>query len=78
METKIKLKPGERLKLVNSASKGMLAETDVFTYSVLDEHGQVVGSVLHADHTSIKAPFRRTQSVVQRDASGAVVVDEQW
>ena len=78
METKIKLKSGETLKRVKSTSKGPLAETDIITYSVLDEHGQVVGSVLHTDHTSINAPFRRTQSVIQRDASGTVVVDEQW
>ena len=78
METRIKLHPGETLKLVSSDSKGSLAETDIVTYSVLSTTGDVVGSVVHTDHTSRKAPFRRSQSVVQRDAQGAKVVDEAW
>ena len=48
-----------------------MAETDVLTYLVLNALGQVVGSVVHIDHTSINVPYRRTQSIVQRDTSGA-------
>ena len=78
METRIKLRDGETLKLIKSESKGSMAETDVYTYSILDELGQAVGSVVHTDSTSIKAPFRRTQSVIQRDAAGAKIVQEDW
>ena len=45
MRTKIKLNPGEKLRLENSRSKGTLAETDIGQYSIINQAGDVVGSV---------------------------------
>lgn len=77
MRDRIKLNPGEELKLETSRSKGTMAETDIDTYSIINEAGEVVGSVVHTDHTSLRG-FRRTQTVIQKDANGNIVVDEQW
>lgn len=77
MKNRVKLKDGESLKFVSSSSKGFMAEEDINHYSVVDAQGQVVGAVVHHDHTAVKG-FRRTQSVRQTDASGAVIVDETW
>lgn len=77
MESKLKLKEGESLRQTSHRSKGPLAETDIYTYSIINENGEVVGSVSHTDHTSIKG-FRRTQTVEQIDQSGKVVVSESW
>jgi hypothetical protein len=77
MESKLKLKKGETLKQIQHRSKGPLAETDIYTYSIIDESGEVVGSVTHTDHTSING-FRRTQTVEQIDQFGNVVVKESW
>lgn len=74
MKDKVKLKDGETLKFVGSESKGFMAEEDINEYSVLDSQGQVVGKVIHRDHTAVKG-FRRTQSVYQTDAEGKVIVD---
>ena len=52
MRTKIKLNPGEKLRLENSRSKGTLAETDIGQYSIINQAGDVVGSVEHTDHTA--------------------------
>ncbi|WP_110597530.1 hypothetical protein [Salinicola lusitanus] len=77
MKDRIKLNPGEALKQKSHRSKGTMAETDIWTYAVLDSSGNKVGSVVHTDHTSIKG-FSRTQSVEQRDANGKIVVDVTW
>ncbi len=77
MKTKIKLNSGEELKLENSRSKGTLAETDIYNYSIVDKTGKVVGLVEYTDHTSIKG-FNRTQHVVQKDSSGKVKVETSW
>ena len=77
MRNKLKLNQGDELKLQNSRSKGSMAETDIYTYSIVTETGEEIGRVVHTDHTSING-FRRTQTVVQKDSSGKVVVDESW
>ncbi|MBF6651035.1 hypothetical protein [Methylobacter sp. BlB1] len=77
MKEKLKLNSGETLKQESHRSKGTMAETDIWTYSILDSNGNKVGSVVHTDHTSIKG-FNRTQSVEQRDSDGKVIVDVSW
>lgn len=77
MKDRIKLNPGETLKQEDHRSKGTMAETDIWTYTILDSSGKKVGSVVHTDHTSIKG-FYRTQSVEQRDINGKIVVDVTW
>ena len=77
MEDKLKLKPGEKLVQENHRSKGPMAETDIWTYSIIDENSNKVGSVVHTDHTSING-FKRTQSIVQKDQNGNIVVDISW
>lgn len=54
-----------------------MAQTDIWTYAILDSSGIKVGSVIHTDHTAING-FNRTQSVEQRDGNGTVVVNVSW
>ena len=77
MKEKLVLKEGESLKFETSSSKGFMAEEDINEYSVVDAQGNIVGKVVHRDHTAVKG-FRRTQSVRQTDAEGKVVVDVGW
>lgn len=77
MRTKIKLNPGEELKRESSRSKGTMGQTDIYTYSVINSEGGVVGKVVHEDHTSLNG-FRRTQLVIQTDQSGKTIVQESW
>jgi hypothetical protein len=75
--SKVKLNEGETLKHESSRSKGSMAQEDITEYSVLNSDGQIVGTVVHKDHTAIKG-FRRTQSVYQTDSDRKVIVDESW
>lgn len=77
MEEKLKLNQGETLKLIKSGSEGFMAETDVNEYSILNTAGEIVGSVVYTDHTAVRG-FRRTQTVVQKDMHGKVIVNERW
>jgi hypothetical protein len=54
-----------------------MAEEDINEYSVVNADGQVVGKVIHTDHTAVKG-FRRTRTVRQTDINGKVIVDEHW
>lgn len=77
MESKLMLKNGETLKIINRRSKGSLAEMDIYTYEIINQAGEVVGTVTYTDHTAIKG-FRRTQTVEQKDNAGKVIVDKTW
>ena len=77
MRDRVRLNPGEELKLEGSRTKGPLGGTEIDTYSVINKAGEVVGSVVHSDHTAIKG-FKRTQTLVQKDAEGSVLVDKRW
>lgn len=77
METKIRLNPGETLKPTGHRSKGPLAETDIYTYAIVNEDGIVIGSIEHTDHTSING-LKRSQLVVQKDSAGNVIVETRW
>ena len=73
METKIRLNPGETLKPTGNRSKGPLAETDIYSYAIINE----TGSVEHTDHISING-LKRSQHVVQKDSAGNVIVEVRW
>ncbi|MEA5670507.1 hypothetical protein VA602_04055 [Pseudomonas sp. MH2] len=77
MQSRVKLNAGESLKFISSHSKGFIAEEDITEYSVVDSQGQIVGAVVHRDHTAVNG-FRRSQSVRQTDINGKVIVDESW
>ena len=77
MRDKLKLDEGDTLKRESHRRTGTMAEFDVYTYSILNSDGEIVGSVRHTDHTSISG-FRRTQTVKQKDTSGKLVVGESW
>ncbi|PIB56170.1 hypothetical protein [Pseudomonas sp. 2995-1] len=76
-QSKLKLNDGETLKHVSSRSKGSMAQEDITEWSVLNSSGEVVGTVIHNDHTALNG-FRRTQSVRQTDSQNNVLVDESW
>lgn len=77
METKIKLNSGEILRHDNHRSKGTMAQTDIDTYSILNQNNEVVGKVVHEDHTPLDGRGR-TQHVTQTDADGTTIVKESW
>ena len=77
MESKIKLNAGEKLKHDSHKSKGTMAQTDIDTYLILDAKNEVVGKVVHEDHTPLKGTGR-TQHVTQTDTSGKVIVQVSW
>lgn len=77
METKIRLNPGETLKPKGHRSKGPLAETDIYSYAIINEAGVEIGSVVHTDRTSING-LKRSQHVVQKDSAGNVIVEVRW
>ena len=77
MESKIKLNSGEELRREKSRSKGSMAQTDIDTYSIINSAGEIVGSVVHEDHTSLNG-FKRTQHVTQKDKDGKIIVQESW
>ena len=74
---KLKLGSDESLRHESSHSHGPLGEEDVDIYAVISVNGDVVGSVEHRDHTAIQG-FRRTISVIQKDASRKTIVEEHW
>ena len=77
MESRIKLQPGESLKLEKSSSEGTMGQTEINCYSVIDAGGLIVGSVEHQDHMSLKG-FTRTQRVTQRNKNGSILVNDTW
>lgn len=54
MRDRIKLNPGEKLKLESSRRTGTMDESDIDTYSIINQAGEVVGSVVHTDHTALR------------------------
>lgn len=74
---KLRLNPGEILKSTGHRSKGPLAETDIYSYAIINESGVEVGSVEHTDHTSING-LKRSQHVIQKDSAGNVIVEMRW
>lgn len=77
-EKRLNLKPNESLRKDRSYEKGSLGQTEVELYSVLDEHGVVVGTVEYKVHITIKAPHRRSHSLRHSDNSGKVVLADTW
>ena len=77
MESKIRLNLGETLKSTSHRSKGPQAETDIYSYVIINEAGDGVGSVEHTDHTSING-LKRSQYVIQKDRAGNVIIEERW
>jgi hypothetical protein len=77
LKDKVKLNPGEELKLDSSRTRGSMGEEDIDEYSVLDSEGKIVGKVTYTNHMALKG-FKVTRSVLQTDSTGMVIVDERW
>lgn len=77
LKDKIQLNEGETLKPDGHRTKGPQAETDIYTYIVLNSNGDHIGTVIHTDHTALRG-FRRTQTVERRDSSGKLIADARW
>ncbi len=77
MIEKLTFGKGEALKLESSRSKGTMGQTDIDTYSIVNEEGQIVGKVIHTDHTALNG-LKRTQTVVQEDLNGNIIVNVRW
>ncbi len=76
-KSKIILNDGETVKHTGSSMKGFMQETDVDTYDVISEDGAINGTVTVEDHTAVKG-FKRTVTVIQRDAAGKTIISESW
>ena len=77
IDSKVKLAPGETLKEESFRSKGFIGETDIATYSVVDSAGNIVGTVEHTQHTTVRG-LRVTNTLVQWDSQGNILVDTRW
>lgn len=77
-KNKLKLEEGVTIRLDNKYDKGHLGQEEVELYLILNIDGEVIGSVQYTDHTSTKAPFRKSLHLVQREKSGQILVDERW
>lgn len=77
MYSRIKLNEGDTLQLDRSETKGTMSETDINHYIIINEEGEVVGKIIHEDHTSING-FHRTQHVKQTDSNGKIVLETSW
>lgn len=74
-QSKVVLNTGETLRHDGSSSKGFMQETDVDSYSIVQADGVITGSVTVTDHTAVKG-FKRTVHIVQKNASGKIIIDE--
>ncbi|WP_460146622.1 hypothetical protein [Pseudomonas sp. S2_A02] len=77
LKDKVKLNPGEELKLDSSRTKGFMGEEDIDEYSVVDPEGNIVGKVTYTNHMAVKG-FKVTKTVLQVDNAGKVIVDVRW
>ena len=77
LKEKVKLNPGEELKLDSSRTKGFMGEEDIDEYSVVDAEGNIVGKVTYTNHMAVKG-FKVTRTVLQTDSTWKVIVDERW
>jgi len=73
---RLKLEEGETLRLDSKYKKGNLEQEEVELYSVIDQHGIVVGSVQYTVHTDIKAPYRQSFYLVQ--GKDGITLVERW
>lgn len=74
---KLTLNEGETLRFESRREKGNLGQEEVELYSVVNVTGHVVGEVQYIDHTSIKAPFRKSFHLLHRK-EGKTLLDERW
>lgn len=77
MEEKIVLKDGEYIENNGRKYKGSQQQTEINYYNIYDSEGNLSGSIIHTDHTALNG-FKQTQTVVQKDNSGNIIVDESW
>lgn len=77
-QSKVRLCEGETIRLDSEHDKGSLGQKEIQRYSIIDKEGHLKGSVQITDHMSIKAPFRRSHHLVQRDIEGTLVHEERW
>lgn len=77
MKSKLILNDGESLKKISSRTKGFMDETDIVEYQVMNQAGEVVGTVIYTDHTAVRG-FKRTRTVDQKDLAGSTIVSESW
>lgn len=75
---RLMLAAGETLKFEGKHDKGNMGQEEIERYSIIDSSGKVTGSVQYTDHVNIKAPFKRSLHVVQRNNAGGIVVDQRW
>ena len=77
MKERLILQSGDTLVQTGYSSRGPLGETETWTYDVVNNGGQVVGTVEHTDHVSING-LKHSERLIQRDISGSVIVNVRW
>lgn len=56
---------------------GFMGDTDVTDFEILDAGATLQGRVELSEHIAVNG-FRRTNTVIQKDAQGNTVVAESW
>jgi hypothetical protein len=75
---KVRLQPGETLRLVGQLTRGNLAQEDIEEHEVVDASGQVTGAVRLSSKTALKPPCVTRYLLEHRDAEGRVIAEERW
>ena len=77
MLDKLQLKPGETLRLEKTRTVGSHGQTDIETYSVINEQGEVVGTVIYTDTITING-LKKRQTLLHKDLNDKTVLDIRW
>ncbi len=76
MKEKLILNHGDKLVQIDFDFQGGLSKVNTKIFSIVNEKGIKVGTVIYKDQTSIFG--ERSQTVDQRDLQGRSVVDVSW
>jgi len=74
---RIKLNEGDSIKSKGSRSKGFMAETDIYSYDIINANDEIIGTATHTSHTNVKGG-KVTNIIIQQDMSGNTITEERW
>ncbi|WP_104047983.1 hypothetical protein [Vibrio jasicida] len=75
---KLVLEAGDEVKLVRKFEAGHMGQKERYTYEILNQEGNKIGSVKYVVETNVKAPFKESYSVAQYDMNDNQVVFKCW
>jgi hypothetical protein len=54
-----------------------MGETDVYSYDIINENDELVGTAVHTNHANVKGGKVKNM-IIQQDLSSNTVVEERW